>query len=94
MKHGVWSNVHRKYEKEGSNVFLAKKVYNCYVVGGNSIQATVNDGHSTSQISLGYAVVCSVCGNEVGFENNDEYLLMNMIEEDGDVYGCFYQTFF
>ena len=53
MKNGVLSNVNRKYEKDGSNVFLAKKVYNCYIVGENSVQATVSDGNSDTLL---YAV--------------------------------------
>ena len=85
VKNGVLSNVNRKYEKDGSNVFLAKKVYNCYIVGENSVQATVSDGNKKDHVRLGYPVVCSICGNEVGFKSNNEYLLMNMIEEDGDV---------
>ena len=85
MKNGVLSNVNRKYEKDGSNVFLAKKVYNCYIVGENSVQATVSDGNKKDHVRLGYPVVCSICGTEVGFKSNNEYLLMNMIEEDGDV---------
>ena len=85
MRHGVLSNVNRKYEKDGSNVFLAKKVYNCYVVGESSAQATVSDGNKKDHVRLGNPVVCSVCGNEIGFKSNNEYLLMNMIEEDGDV---------
>lgn len=85
VKNGILSNVNRKYEKDGSNVFLAKKVHNCYVVGESSVQATVSDGTKKNNVYLGHPILCSVCGNEVGFKSGSEYLLMNMIEEDGDI---------
>ena len=73
--------MNRKYEKDGSNVFLAKKVYNCYIVGENSVQATVSDGNKKDHVRLGYPVVCSFFGNEVGFMSYYVYLLMYMIVE-------------
>ena len=82
---GLLSNVQRDYEKSGSHTFVARKVYNCYVVGVRPIQATVTEGDKSQSLSLGHPVICSVCGNEVGFKKGNLYYLMNMIEEDGDI---------
>ena len=82
---GLLSNVQRDYEKSGSHTFVARKVYNCYVVGVRPIQATVTEGDKSQSLSLGHPIICSVCGNEVGFKKGNLYYLMNMIEEDGDI---------
>ena len=82
---GLLSNVRRDYEKAGSHTFVARKVYNCYVVGANPIQATVAEGDKSQSLSLGHPIICSVCGNEVGFKKGNLFYLMNMIEEDGDI---------
>ncbi|KAK8821232.1 hypothetical protein WA538_005860, partial [Blastocystis sp. DL] len=82
---GLLSNVQRDYEKSGSHTFVTRKVYNCYVVGVRPIQATVTEGDKSQSLSLGHPIICSVCGNEVGFKKGNLYYLMNMIEEDGDI---------
>ena len=83
VKAGPLAKVKKTYDHDSSDVFIAKTVFNCLTVKTQSAAGTIQEGEDVKKVNMGYIVICKICGNEVGFWNGKEYLLMNLIEEDG-----------
>ena len=85
VRKGPLAKVNKTYDKEDSDVFVAKKVFHCLTVKTQSVKGTIQEGDNAKEVNMGYIVMCKNCANEVGFWNGKEYLLMNLIEENGEL---------
>lgn len=86
LKNTIYNKIRSIDEAKVSSVFITQAPCNFYVKAGPAKDILIRKDSKTIKENVGVPVECAVCGNQLGFKKGEDYILMNLIEENGVCY--------
>lgn len=79
----VYNRIRSVREARKSDVFISRTPCNIRIKEGPAKTIKIAIDKKVVQKNVGIPIECEVCGNQLGYKNGDDYVFMNLIEEDG-----------
>lgn len=82
----VYNKIRSIREARKSDVFVSRTPCNIRIKEGSEKSIKISIDKKIVQKNVGIPIECEVCGNQLGYKKDDDFIFMNLIEEDGVCY--------